>query len=881
LEEITLTIDGKQISCASGTSILKAAEEHDIKIPTLCNHHSLKPVGACRICLVEDEKSGRLFASCVTPVVQDMVILTDSSSVIKHRRNIVRLMIAEHPESCIVCNKGNRCQLRQVAADLGVGKIDLYPMPHYTGLEEANPFIIRDLSKCILCGKCIRADHELVAAGAIDYNLRGFESRPATAHDLPLELSNCTFCGTCISICPTGALSSKSLYAGTPEKEEVSVCGFCGVGCSLKLGVSGEQVVEVNPSHKPDSVNDATLCVRGHFAHDFLNSKSRLLRPLIRENGSRRDDPLVEASWDDAADLVAGRLVEIQKKSGPQSIGFLGSSKCTNEENYLFQKIARAVLKTNNIDNGGYIYGRELYSIIEERGSTADGISFMAGSLAGLEKAEAVFVLGADPDHSVPVASYFIKRGVKNGMPVIVADHRKTGLVDMGSLWLRPLNDNGSGKEMVELINSISKTLLANDAYDSAFVDNFAEGFEDYKEGLFLQEGSADIADDKLAKAATLLEGKKIAFVVGSGIAQLKYGAEVMGAVLDLAVVTGSTRDSGAGIHVIAKESNLAGSWHMGTVPDALPGHCLLSDDTARSQWEQKWETEISSLPGADMIQMIEKAEKGELKALYIMGENPLRCLPDPVRVLKAFEKIDFIAVQDILGSETTGIADVVLPGAAFSEKEGSFINMEGKVQTFSAAVKPPGIAKPDLEILGIVAEKMGAAGYNITAEKIREEIDEVVPIFSNSGLEKVWQSQNTGEKKGIRFSKVFQAGDEERDSNYPFTAFLGAMRYHLGCGTRTSASERISGFEYKGGVRISPDDSRRLDLKDGDVVRVVSRSGSIERKITIEKGLGKGMIFVPLGFNNNDARNLVELTPLLKSGAGSWNMCRVEIEKV
>ena len=277
MESIVLTINGQKVTCPSGASILTAAEQNGIKIPTLCYHPDLKPYGACRVCLVEDEKTGRLMASCVTPAAQDMTVLTDTPRILKHRRNIIRLMMAEHPESCIVCSKGNRCELRKIAARLGVGESGLYPMPNYIPYEHLNPFIIRDLSKCILCGKCIRADHELVVTGAIEYNHRGFHSRPATFNEKPLEDSNCTFCGTCVSICPTGALSVKNLtYVGTPEKEVDSICGFCGAGCSLTMGVAGRKIVEVNPSKSRTSVNGATLCMRGHFANDFINSKEGL-----------------------------------------------------------------------------------------------------------------------------------------------------------------------------------------------------------------------------------------------------------------------------------------------------------------------------------------------------------------------------------------------------------------------------------------------------------------------------------------------------------------------------------------------------------------------------------------------------------------------------
>ena len=451
MENIVLTIDDKKITCAPGTSILDAASQNKIKIPHLCYHPDLKPFGACRLCLVEDEKTGRLMAACVTPVAPDMTIRTDSARILSHRRNIVRLMIAEHPESCIVCSKGNRCQLRWVAAQMGVGETNLYSMPNYKPLEQANPFIIRDLSKCILCGKCIRADHELVAVGAIDYNMRGFDSRPATVHEQGLERSNCTFCGTCVSMCPTGALSAKSTqYVGSPEKESFSICSFCGVGCSLAMGQSAGKIIDVNPAHLTDSVNKATLCVRGHFAHDFLNSTDRLIAPLMPKNGEDESTQMAPVSWEAALDAVAERLKKIKDKYGPQSIAFMGSSKCSNEENYLFQKIARVYIGTNNIDNGGYISGQFLTTFLDQK--TGGGCRL--NPLSDLEKAGVIVVLGADPNHSLPVVSYYLKRTAKQGTPLVVVDPRKTELVSFAAEWLRikPQTD-------LELLNALAALL--------------------------------------------------------------------------------------------------------------------------------------------------------------------------------------------------------------------------------------------------------------------------------------------------------------------------------------------------------------------------------------------------------------------------------------
>jgi formate dehydrogenase alpha subunit len=510
MEKITLSIDGKRFSCSPGTSLLNASEQQGIKIPRLCHHPHLEPAGACRLCLVEEEKTGRLMASCVTPAATDMVILTNTPAIKKHRTNIVRLMMANHPESCIVCNQGNRCELRQIAAELGVGPTGLYPMPHYTGLEEVNPFIVRDLSKCILCGKCIRADHELVVVGAIDFNLRGFKSRPATVHEMPLEKSNCTFCGTCVSLCPTGALLVKNTrYVGSPQKESSTICGFCGVGCSLVMGSVDSQIIDVNPSQGGGTVNRSTLCVRGHFAHDFLNTAERLTSPLIRREGE-----LSPAAWDEALEVVAERLLSIKKKDGPQSMAFLGSSKCSIEENYLFQKMARVLCGTNNVDNGGYLSGRPTFKRMNER---LDGGGRVA-PLSGLEQAEVIFVIGANPVQSAPVVGYVIKRAAKmKEIPLIVADPIKTGLKPFTSLWL-PLVPRSD----CALINGLAALLYKRKAYDTDFMERFTEGFDLYRDGLLSLDLNrvsqlTGLDMETMERAADLLAGKRISFYGSPG----------------------------------------------------------------------------------------------------------------------------------------------------------------------------------------------------------------------------------------------------------------------------------------------------------------------------------------------------------------------------
>ena len=887
METIALTIDGKKIICPAGTSILEAAEQNGIKIPNLCYHPDLKPFGACRMCLVEDEKTGRLMASCVTPAAPGMAVQTATERTLKHRRNIARLMIAEHPESCIVCSKGNRCQLRWVAAQLGVGETDLYHMPNYKPFEEANPFIIRDLSKCILCGKCIRADHELVAVGAIDYNLRGFTSRPATAHELGLEQSSCTFCGTCVSMCPTGALSAKNTrYVGSPEKESVSVCGFCSVGCRLAMGATDEHIIEVNPAQMPDSVNRATLCVRGHFAHDFLNSSQRLLSPLGRKKGEDDTEALVPLAWDEALNTITRRLLEIKAENGPQSIAFLGSSKCTNEENYLFQKIARAIIGTNNVDNGGYVYGQPLLKVLDEK--TAGG--YRVNQLADLEKAEAILVLGADPNHSVPVVSYYLKKAAQKGIPLILVDPRRTELASFASLWLaiKPQSD-------LELINGLAALLHEQKAYDSSFVDQYTEGFSLFRYGL----SSLDM--DRISKAthldravirktAELLKQKKIAIVIGHGVIQQKNAQHTLGAILNLALMTGSLGSPGAGLFVLARENNQMGAMDMGTAPYLLPGRQPLDDEAARKKWEKNWKISISPDPGLNMVRIIEAAETGSLKALYIMGENPLRALPESGRVKKALGKLEFLVVQDILNNETVQLADIVLPGAAICEKQGSITNLEGRIQSFQAVVSPPGKARPDWEILDLLAAELGAEEAYGAVEKIREEISRLVPSYESlNGRDQGWFKpiadkalfNTAGAQDLIAFYPVVSTEDDPDDKNFPYTAIIGSLRYQLGSGTRTHASDRIHGFALAGQLEISPRDSADLDVQDGDALTLTSTSGSITRKVRIDKSLGPGHLFVPTGYNANDAMGLLPLCDITKAGSPGWKTARVKVKKV
>ncbi|RLB22211.1 MAG: hypothetical protein DRG76_07230 [Deltaproteobacteria bacterium] len=882
LEEIILKIDGMNVSCPPGSSILEAARSAGITIPSLCFHPDLKPFGACRLCLVEEISSGRLFASCVTPAAPGMVIVTNSERIQKHRRNIVRLMMAEHPESCLVCSKGNRCELREIAAALGIGESRLYPMPNVKSFEQVNPFIVRDLTKCILCSKCIRVDHELVVVGAVDYNLRGFKSRPATLHDLPLEHSSCTFCGSCVSACPTGALSPNTVtFVGTPERESISICGFCGVGCSLLMGSAGDSIVEVNPSGKSDTVNGSTLCVKGHFAYDFLQSQERLNYPLLRtDNGWER------ISWSAALELAGSKLLEIKKEYGPTSLAFLGSSKCTNEENYLFQKMARLFFGTNNVDSGGYLSGRFALQGLSDR----LGRVSLRKPLSSISKASAILVLGADPTQSAPVAGYYIKRAAKSGLPLVEINPRKTGLSSLATFHLGVVPSTD-----LAALAAIAKCLAEQGWIDHAFIDQCTTGFQDFYSKLKTLEFNhlcaiARIDPEAIKGTCELLAGKRIAFVVGSGILRQKHGPHVLDAIVDLALMSGSLGDRG-GVYILARECNEMGSWDMGSAPDFLPGPYPLSDEEKRKQIERLWKTKISPDPGLNMIRIVEEAEKGHLKALYIMGENPLRSLPGEDRIKRAFKKLEFLIVQDIFQNEITEMADLVMPGAAVTEKAGSFTNLEGRIQCFEPVVKPPGEAMPDWEVLDSLMLLLGQLQRYGSLARIRKEIARVVPEYFAlatdgvggwvKGETALFSGEHGGEEIRIPFSRRIEIGQQAKDSSLSMRVIFGSTRFHMGSGTRTGRSRRITRFCPDGFAEISAHDADSLGLQEGDKIRIKNQNGSVVKKIKVNRDQPEGMVFLPWGFDNNDARVLIHLSQFGGPDFEGWNSCRANVQKV
>jgi len=859
-------------------TVLELARESGVDIPTLCHDPNLTPYGACRICLVEDERTGALLASCVTPIASGMVIDTASPKVLEHRRVIFKLMLASHPDSCMVCDKGNRCDLRRIAADLGIGLVKYNRILQPITIREVNPFLERDLSKCILCAQCIRSDQELVVVGALEYIHRGFAAKPTTFNDVPLEKSECTFCGTCVAFCPTGALIEKDrLHRITTITSVPTTCALCGCGCSIHIEFKNNQVVRVIPSKV--GVNHGTLCVRGSYGYDFIHSSERLSKPLIKVNGS-----FEEASWEQALGKVAAELGRIKQVHGPGILAVLGSSKCTNEENYLLQRFARGILGTNNIDNGS-----RLYNTASRVGlGRVLGLPVTTSSLDDLERSDVILVIGANPTSSSPIAGYAIKRAVRyKGARLLLVDPLQTNLSSFAHLWLRPK----IGTDLA-LINGLARVIITEGLLNEDFVTRTIDTFKALSQSLeiYTPEHVAEVSgvsSQELRHAARIFaEANRASIVYGNGITQHVGGTDSVTALANLAMLTGNIGRTGTGIHALQRDNNGQGACDMGALPDFLPGYQSVDDTLARKHFAEHWGIEIPTDTGLTALEMIKQATAGGIKGMYIMGENPALSFPQLSLVREALASLDFLVVQDIFLTETAKLATVVLPAASFAEKEGTFTNFEGRVQPVRQAIQPPGDSLPDLEIILQLAKIMGQPMPFSSHGEVMDEIKRAVPLYeavSDTGLLGTRQIHNDRAANGFgRFFPVQYVPPAETSGNvYPLTLLTGSVPYQFGTGSRSSRAQRLQKFQHDAFVEVSQIDAQRLGIDLDDEVKVVSPTGELITTARPTTTLPEGILFMPISFPASPVNELFSITPDSPAKSHSLKSCSVRLERI
>ena len=896
-KQVSLTIDGVCVAVPKGATILDAARSAGIDIPHLCYDPvwDLPPTSSCRLCLVEVEGAKSLVTSCSHLAAEGMNVRTDTEYLRDIRQLIIELLLSDHPHDCLTCEQSGKCDLEKWAYELGVKESSFTCEPVKPNLVQDGPAIAYDTSKCILCGRCVEICHNVQVSGAIDYSGRGFETTISLPPGQSRDESVCVECGNCLDVCPTGALSSVgSKGAGrTWQMRQIpTICPYCGCGCTIVLNVRDNRIVQITGDPHL-GVNDGMLCVKGRFGFDFISHEQRLTQPLIRKDGE-----LKPVSWDEALELVAERLGRIKQQFGPDAIGGLSSAKCTNEENYIFQKFMRAVIGTNNIDHCARLCHASTVAGL----ARAFGSGAMTNSIEDFDVTDCIFVIGSNTTQCHPIIGSAIKRAVRQrGAALIVADPRSIELTQFADIHMQQ-----KGGTDVALINAMMHVILRDGLQDKQFIAERTEDFEQLRRAVEpytpqLGEKITGVpADDIVRTARIYAQARPASIVYSMGITQHTTGTDNVLSLANLAMLTGNIGKPGAGVNPLRGQNNVQGACDLGALPNVYPGYQKVDDEKVRAKFEGAWGAKLPGKVGLTVVEMINAAAERKLKALYIMGENPMLSDPDVTHVEDALGDLDFLIVQDIFLSETAQLADVVLPAAGFAEKDGTFTNTERRVQCLRKAIDAPGAARADWDITCDLARRMGYEMSYESSSAIQDEIAALTPSYGGITHERLedgsslqWPCPHADHPgtpylhKG-RFARglgKFHAVEfippaELPDDDYPFLLSTGRILQHFHTGTMSRRSSVLDELVPAGVIEIHPDDAERVGIKDTQPVRVTSRRGQIEIAARLTDSIAPGSVFLAFHYREAPANRLTiaALDPVAK--IPEFKVCAVQIER-
>ncbi|MFH1593831.1 MAG: formate dehydrogenase subunit alpha [Candidatus Omnitrophota bacterium] len=887
---VSVTINGKRIATNEGTTILEAALEHGIYIPHLCYHPDLEPVGVCRLCMVAIEGS-QIAISCKTPVEDGMVVDTDSTEVKKIRKVAMELLLVNYGADPFTATSGGADEFRKVIEHIGITVDDLKRFRKPTrrlAVDSSNPFFERDPNKCILCGRCVRTCGDVQRVSGIDFICRGYDTKIAPFGNSPITESRCESCGECAVRCPTGALRPK--HFEEPEREVKTTCPYCGVGCGFYLGVKGNRTVSVR-ADKESPVNRGSLCVKGRFGYDFVNHPDRLKTPLIKKKGK-----FVETSWDEAISFVADRFSHYKG----EEFATFSSAKCTNEENYIIQKFARVVMGTNHIDHCARLcHSPTVAGLAQSFGSGA-----MTNSIEEITRSKCILAIGTNTTAAHPVIGLRVRTASEKGAKLIVANPKEIELCRYADIFLQ----QRCGSD-VALLMGMMRAILDDGLMDKAFIEERCENFDPFKESLkrFTPRYVTKITGvpwKKIADAARIYATNKPASILyAMGLTQHTHGTDNVLATSNLALLTGNVGKVSSGVNPLRGQNNVQGACDMGALPNVYPGYQKVSDPKARKKFEEAWGVGLPDVPGLTHVEIFDAVHSKKIKALYIVGENPVLSEADANHVEEAIKRAEFIVVQDIFLSETAKLADVVLPACTFAEKDGTFTNTERRVQRVRKAIEPIGESKTDWEITCRIARKMGGRGFELkSASEIMEEIASLTPSYAGISYERIKESGlqwpcTSGDDPGTKFlhAKKFATKNgkgkfmplkyrppaEEPDKRYPFIFTTDRSLFHFHTSTMTRKVVGLDALNNEELLNINPKDARRLGLKDGDMVRVLSRRGRIKVKVKITGTCPTGLTSMTFHFAETPTNVLTNsaLDPVAK--IPETKVCAVRIEKI
>ncbi|SEH26625.1 formate dehydrogenase alpha subunit [Methylobacterium sp. 275MFSha3.1] len=871
-QTVTLTIDGMSVTVPAGTSVMAAAMQAGTQIPKLCATDSLEPFGSCRLCLVEIEGRRGTPASCTTPAENGMVVHTQNEKLAKLRKGVMELYISDHPLDCLTCAANGDCELQTQAGVVGLRDVrygyegDNHVRPSsekYLPKDESNPYFTYDPSKCIVCNRCVRACEEVQGTFALTIAGRGFDSRVAAGPTNFFE-SECVSCGACVQACPTATLHEKSIHAyGQPEHAEVTTCAYCGVGCSFKAEMQGERVVRMVP-YKGGKANEGHSCVKGRFAYGYATHKDRITKPMIRE---KITDPWREVSWEEAIDRAASEFKRIQAKYGKDSVGGITSSRCTNEEAYLVQKLVRAAFGNNNVDTCARVcHSPTGYGLMSTLGTSAGTQDFKS-----VEKSDVILVIGANPTDGHPVFGSRMKKRLREGAKLIVADPRKIDLVKSPHIkadYHLPLKPGSN----VAFINSLAHVIVTEGLIDEAYVrercdlaefESWARFIADERHSPENQHSFTGLDPEQVRGAARLYaKGGAAGIYYGLGVTEHSQGSTMVMGMANIAMATGNIGKLGAGVNPLRGQNNVQGSCDMGSFPHELTGYRHVSDDATRESFEALWGAKLDNAPGLRITNMLDEAVEGTFKGMYIQGEDIAQSDPDTHHVTSGLMAMECIVVQDLFLNETAKYAHVFLPGASFLEKDGTFTNAERRISRVRKVMAPMG-GYGDWEGTVLLSNALGyPMNYNHPSE-IMDEIASLTPSFTGVSYAKLdelgsvqWPCNEKAplgtpmmhvdrfvRGKGRFMITEFVATEERTGAKFPLILTTGRIlsQYNVGAQTRRTENSR---WHEEDVLEIHPFDAELRGIVDGDLVALESRSGDIALKAKISERMQPGVVY-------------------------------------
>lgn len=875
--EVTLEIDGNEVTVPAGTSLMRAAVDAGIQVPKLCATDSLEPFGSCRLCLVEIEGRRGFPASCTTPAEAGMKVRTQTPKLQELRKGVMELYISDHPLDCLTCSANGNCELQDMAGVTGLRNVR-YGFDGANHLDskkdDSNPYFSYDPSKCIVCNRCVRACEETQGTFALTISGRGFESRVSPGQDAPFMESECVSCGACVEACPTATLQEKSvIWLGQPEHSVITTCAYCGVGCAFKAEMKGNEVVRMVP-WKDGKANDGHSCVKGRFAWGYATHQDRMLKPMIRK---KITDPWQEVSWEVALAHAAGEFKRLQSRYGRDAVGGITSSRCTNEETYLVQKLVRAAFGNNNVDTCARVcHSPTGYGLKQTLGESAGTQTFKS-----VEKADVIVVIGANPTDGHPVFASRMKKRLREGAKLIVIDPRRIDIVRSPHvkaahhLQLRPGTN-------VAVVTALAHVIATEGLIAEQYVAERCDlaSFAEWRAFVSKPENSPEAteaatgvpAEEVRAAARLYAAAGNGAIYYGLGVTEHSQGSTTVMGIANLAMATGNVGREGVGVNPLRGQNNVQGSCDMGSFPHELPGYRHVSDSASRASFEAAWGVRIDPEPGLRIPNMFDAAIGGSFKGLYCEGEDIVQSDPNTQHVAAAMMAMECVVVQDLFLNETAKYAHVFLPGSSFLEKDGTFTNAERRISRVRK-VMPPKAGYADWEVTVKLAQALGYPMDYGSPEEIMDEIAALTPTFRGVSYKRLdelgsiqWPCNEDAPEgtptlhidsfvrgKGRFIVTQYVATDEKVTRKFPLLLTTGRIlsQYNVGAQTRRTDNNQ---WHSEDRLEIHPHDAQERGIRDDDWVGIQSRAGETVLRATVSERMQPGVVYTTFHFPESGA---------------------------